>query len=143
MKSSDVMTKKVVCCYPGDKVAKAAKKMKKADVGSLPVVENKEDKKLTGIITDRDLALKVIGKARNPKSTKVKDVMTKKVVTCQATDEVQKVLKLMAEHQLRRIPVVDKNNRVVGVIAQADVATRLDKPEQTAAMVKDISQSAK
>jgi len=143
MKNSDVMTKKVVCCYPGDKVAKAAKKMKKADVGSLPVVENKENKKLTGIITDRDLALKVIGKSRNPKSTKIKDVMTKNVVTCQATDDVQKVLQLMAEHQLRRIPVVDKNDCVIGVIAQADVATRLDKPNQTAAMVKDISQSTK
>jgi CBS domain-containing protein len=141
MKSKDVMTEKVVFCYPGDKVEKAAKKMKKADIGSLPVVENKENKKLTGILTDRDLALKVIGKGRNPKSTKIKKVMTKKVVTCRTTDEVQKVMNLMAEHQLRRIPVVDKDNRVVGVIAQADVATRLDQPNQTAAMVKDISQS--
>ena len=135
MKCKDVMTQKVVCCYPGDKVAKAAKKMKKSDIGSLPIVENKENKKLVGIITDRDLALKVIGKGRNPKSTKIKEVMTKKVVTCRTTDEVQKVLNLMAEHQLRRIPVVDKNNHVVGVIAQADVATRFDEPEKTGEMV--------
>ena len=143
MKSKDVMTEKVVFCYPGDKVVKAAKKMKKADIGSLPIVENKENKKLTGILTDRDLALKVIGKGRNPKSTKIKKVMTKNVVTCRTTDDVQKVLNMMAEHQLRRIPVVDKNNRVVGVIAQADVATRLNQPSLTAAMVKDISQSKK
>jgi CBS domain-containing protein len=141
MKSKDVMTEKVVFCYPEDKVAKAAKKMKKADIGSLPIVDNKENKKLTGIVTDRDLALKVIGKGRNPKSTKIKKVMTKDVVTCRTTDEVQKVMNLMAEHQLRRIPVVDKDNRVVGVIAQADVATRLDQPNQTAAMVKNISLS--
>ncbi len=143
MKSKDVMTEKVVFCYPGDNVAKAAKKMKKADIGSLPIVENKENKKLTGILTDRDLALKVIGKGRNPKSTKIKKVMTKNVVTCRATDELQKVMNLMAVHQLRRIPVVDNNNRVMGVIAQADVATRLDQPDQTAAMVKDISRSNK
>jgi CBS domain-containing protein len=141
MKSKDVMTEKVVFCYPEDKVAKAAKKMKKADIGSLPIVDNKENKKLTGIVTDRDLALKVIGKGRNPKSTKIKKVMTKDVVTCRTTDEVQKVMNLMAEHQLRRIPVVDKDNRVVGVIAQADMATRLDQPNQTAAMVKNISLS--
>jgi CBS domain-containing protein len=107
----------------------------------LPIVDNKENKKLTGIVTDRDLALKVIGKGRNPKSTKIKKVMTKDVVTCRTTDEVQKVMNLMAEHQLRRIPVVDKDNRVVGVIAQADMATRLDQPNQTAAMVKNISLS--
>lgn len=143
MKSKDVMTEKVIFCYPGDKVEKAAKKMKKGDIGALPVVESKENKKLVGILTDRDLALKVIGKGYDPKSTKVKKVMTKNVVTCRMTDEVKKVMNLMAEHQLRRIPVVDKDNYVVGVVAQADVATRLDQPNQTAAMVKDISKSTK
>ena len=67
--------------------------------------------------------------------------MTSKVVTCLADDDLQKAMNAMSEHQLRRIPVVDNNNRVVGIIAQADVATRVDQPEKTAAMVKGISQS--
>jgi CBS domain-containing protein len=94
-----------------------------------------------GIVTDRDLALKVVAEGRDPKTTKVEAVMTRKVVTCRADDELQKALDTMAEHQLRRIPVVDNNNKIVGIIAQADVATRVDRPEKTAEMVKEISQN--
>ena len=67
--------------------------------------------------------------------------MTRKVVTCLAGDDLQKALDAMAEHQLRRIPVVDKDHKVVGIIAQADVATRVNQPEKTAEMVKEISQT--
>ena len=143
MKCKDMMTQKVVCCLPDDKVAKAAKKMKKTDIGSVPVVENKENKILIGIITDRDLALKVIGKGRKPQSTKIKKVMTKNVVTCLANDDLQKAMNLMSENQLRRIPIVDKNNRVVGIISQADIATRLNQAEKTAEVIKDISEPTK
>ena len=143
MKCKEMMTQKVVCCLPDDKVAKVAKKMKKADIGSVPIVEDMEKKKLIGIITDRDLALKVIGKGRKPQSTKIKKVMTKNVVTCLANDDLQKALDLMAENQLRRIPVVDKNNRVVGVISQADIAIRLNQAEKTAEVIKDISEPTK
>jgi CBS domain-containing protein len=68
-------------------------------------------------------------------------VMTRKVVSCLAGDDLQKALDAMAEHQLRRIPVVDNDNKVLGIIAQADVATRVDQPEKTAEMVKEISQA--
>jgi CBS domain-containing protein len=94
-----------------------------------------------GIVTDRDLALEIVASALDAKSTKVETVMTRKVVTCFASDDLQKALDAMAEHQLRRIPVVDDNNRIVGIIAQADVATRVDEPEKTAEMVKEISQA--
>ena len=67
--------------------------------------------------------------------------MTRQVVTCRAEDDLQKALDAMAEHQLRRIPIVDNDNRIVGIIAQADVATRVNQPEKTAEMVKEISQS--
>jgi len=67
--------------------------------------------------------------------------MTLQMVTCQAEDSLQKALDAMAEHQLRRIPIVDIDNRIVGIIAQADVATRVNQPEKTAEMVKEISQS--
>jgi predicted transcriptional regulator len=71
----------------------------------------------------------------------VEAVMTHKVVTCRADDDVQKALDAMTEHQLRRILIVDNNDRILGIIAQADVATRVNQPEKTAAMVKGISRS--
>jgi len=140
-KCSEVMTKNPVCCLPNDMVAEAAALMKSGNIGSIPVIENKQTKKLVGIVTDRDLTLKIVAEGLNAKSTKVEAVMTHKVVTCLADDDLQKALDAMAEHQLRRIPVVDNDNKVVGIIAQADVATRVDQPEKTAEMVKEISQA--
>jgi CBS domain-containing protein len=140
-KCNEVMTKNPVCCLPDDSAAKAAELMKSGNIGSIPVIENAQNQKLVGIVTDRDLALKIVSEGRDAKSTKVEAVMTRKVVTCLADDDVQKALDAMAEHQLRRIPVVDNANRVVGIIAQADVATRVDQPEKTAEMVKEISQN--
>lgn len=69
------------------------------------------------------------------------DLHRRLIVTCRAEDDLQKALDTMAEHQLRRIPIVDTDNKIVGIIAQADVATRVNQPEKTAAMVKEISQS--
>ena len=85
--------------------------------------------------------LKVVAKGHDAKSIKVETVMTRQVVTCWAEDDLQKALDAMAEHQLRRIPIVDNDNRIVRIISQADVATRVNQPEKTATMVKEISQS--
>jgi CBS domain-containing protein len=92
-------------------------------------------------VTDRYLTLKIVSEGLDAKSTKVEAAMTRKVVTCLAGDDLQKALDAVAEHQLRRIPVVDNDNKVVGIIAQADVATRVDQPEKTAEMMKEISRS--
>jgi len=140
-KCNEIMTKNPVCCLPDSRVAEAADLMKSKNIGSIPVIENEQTKKLVGIVTDRDLALRIVAEGRDPKSTKVEAVMTHKVVTCRADDDLQTALDAMAEHQLRRIPVVDNDNKVVGIIAQADVATRVDQPEKTAEMVKEISQA--
>src|SRR5512134_2763151 len=139
-KCIDVMTKDPVCCLPTDSVAKAAELMKSENIGSIPVIENKQSQKLVGIVTDRDLALKIVAEALDAKSTTVETVMTHKVVTCHADDDLEKALGAMAEHQLRRIPVVDSDHKIVGIIAQADVATRVDEPKKTGEMVKEISQ---
>lgn len=135
------MTKNPLCCLPEDLVTKAAGLMKSENIGSIPVVENEQTRKLVGIVTDRDLTLKIVAEGLDAKSTKVEAVMTRKVVTCRAEDDLQKALDAMAEHQLRRIPVVDGDNKIVGIIAQADVATRIDQPQKTAEMVKEISQA--
>ncbi len=143
MKCNEVMTKNPVCCLLNDNVVKAAQLMKRLNVGPIPIIDTEETKKLIGILTDRDLALEIVAEGRDPISTKVEEVMTPKVVTCQMDDDLQKAMDVMAEHQLRRIPVVDSGNRIIGIIAQADVATRLDQPAKTAELVKDISQSKK
>jgi len=140
-KCDEVMTKNPVCCLPNDMVTKVAQLMKLENVGSIPVIENDLTNKLVGIVTDRDLALQIVAEGLNAKSTNVEAVMTRKVVTCHAGDDLQKALDAMAEHQLRRIPVVDNDDKVVGIIAQADMATRVDQPEKIAEMVKEISQA--
>lgn len=133
------MTKNPVCLLPDDMTAKAAELMKSENVGSLPVIENRHSKKLVGIVTDRDLILKIVAEGLDVKSTKIEAAMTHKVVTLLASDDLQKAIDAMAQHQLRRIPVVNKNNRVVGIISLADVATRSDKRKKTAKMVREIS----
>jgi CBS domain-containing protein len=140
-KCTEVMTKNPACCLPDDMAAEAAKLMKSGNIGSVPVIENRQTRKLVGIVTDRDLALKIVAEERDGRSTKVGAVMTGKMVTCRAEDDLQVALDAMAEHQLRRIPVVDNDNRILGIIAQADVATRANQPEKTAEMVKEISQA--
>ena len=140
-KCNEVMTKNPVCCLPNDMVAKVAQLMKSKDIGPVPIIENEQTKKLVGIVTDRDLALKIVAEGRDAKSTKAEEVMTRKVVTCRGEDDVQKALDAMSQRQLRRIIVVDNDNKIVGIIAQADVATRVDQPAKTAEVVKDISQS--
>jgi len=115
--------------------------MKKQDIGPILIVDNERSKTLVGIVTDRDLAIKVVSEGRDPQKTKVEEVMTRKLITCHADDSIENALKAMAQYQLRRIPVVDDNNRLVGIISQADVATRVDEPEKTAEVVKEISQS--
>src|SRR5512133_3047335 len=113
MKCNEVMTKTPVCCLPEDMVVKAAHLMQRENIGSIPVVENEQTQKLVGIVTDRDLALKIVARRRDAKSTKVEAVMTRQMVTCRAEDDLQKALDAMAGHQLRRIPIVDDDNRIV------------------------------
>jgi CBS domain-containing protein len=140
-KCSDIMTEDLVYCLPNDPVSKVAQLMKKEDIGPVLIVDNERDKTLVGIVTDRDLALKVVGEGRDPQNTRVEEVMTRKLITCRADDDVERAMNAMAQYQLRRIPVVRDNMKLVGIISQADVATRVDEPEKTAEVVKEISQS--
>ena len=140
-KCSEVMTENPVYCLPGDRVAKVAQMMKRTDIGSVPIVENEQSKRLVGIVTDRDLAMKVVAEGRDVRTSKAEEVMSRGVVTCRAEDDLEKALDAMSGNQLRRIPVVDDNGKIVGIIAQADVATRVNRSEATATMVKEISQA--
>ncbi len=142
MKCKEIMTKDPVCCLPGDTVDQAAQLMSDEDVGPIPVVADQKTKRLLGIVTDRDLAVKVVAPARHIPSVTVEEVMSRNPVTCHADDDLQEAVDAMEEHQVRRIPVVDDNNGIIGIIAQADIATRAREPETTAEVVEEISKSA-
>jgi CBS domain-containing protein len=125
MKANDLMTKNPACVTPQTTAQEAASLMEREDVGSLPVVESRDSMRLTGIVTDRDLALRVLGKGL-PASTTISSAMSSGNLACaRAEDDLDKVENLMAEHQVRRVPIVDQNNCVVGMIAQADLAREL------------------
>lgn len=138
-KCQKIMTENPVCCLASDKVYVVAQRMQTEDVGALPVVESHETKKLIGIVTDRDLAVRVVGASRDATSTLVGDVMTPNPVVCHPADDLDTALELMASHQIRRIPVVDELGQVVGIIAQADVAIRLNH-DKAGQMLGEISQ---
>ena len=139
-KCKDVMTKDLVTATPEDTIVDVAQLMKNEDIGPVLVVDNNDSKTLVGIITDRDIVLKVIAEGKDPKTTRVGEVMSKKLVTCRPDDDVDVAIDAMAQFQLRRIPVVDDNVKLVGIISQADVATRVHEPEKTAEVVKEISE---
>ena len=135
----EVMTSNPVCCLPDETVNQVALKMKSEGVGSIPIIKNRDSCELVGIVTDRDLALKVVATCRNPAKMKISEVMRFNPFTCLQSDDLQKALDVMAMHQVRRIPVIDGNGRIVGIISQADVATRIDEPEKTGELVAKIS----
>ena len=137
---SDIMTRDVACCVPEDTVEYAAQRMRSEDVGPIPVVDSHESKRLVGIITDRDLTVKVIAEGRDPKSTRVQEIMTSDPVTCNENDNVKDAMKAMSSHQVRRIPIVTDDDRIVGIVSQADIATRVGDAEKTGDVVEEISQ---
>lgn len=139
-KCSNVMTPNPICAQPNDTVASVARLMKEHDIGPVPIVDNQDTNRLVGIVTDRDLAIHVVAEGRDPQTTRVSEVMTTDLITCRDHDEIETALDAMSTNQLRRIPVVDDGNMLLGIIAQADIATRMNEPERTGEVVKDISE---
>lgn len=139
----EVMTKNPTCCTVNETADRAAILMKKEDVGAIPVVDNQQSKKLVGIVTDRDLTLNVLAEGRDARNVKLESVMTRVPFTCREGDDLNEAMEAMAKHQVRRMPVVNDNGQIVGIIAQADLATRVDKPKKTAAVIEEISEPKK
>ena len=125
------------CTIDADKpVAYAAKMMRDEDVGLAPIVEGG---KLIGMLTDRDIAIRVVAEGRSPDQVTVREVASKQVVTIDPQQDLDEALRIMAKHQVRRLPVVEEDGRLVGVVAQADVAREGDDT-QTGELVQEISQ---
>lgn len=140
-KCCDLMTEYPPLYLPSDPVRKVARLLSNVENGPAVIVENEQTMKLAGILTERDLALKVVAVGRDPESTKVEDVMTRMVDMVKADDHVQKAHDMMTELQILRIPVVDHSDRLIGMIAHADVELRLNQPIQTPLNVKGMLQA--
>ena len=110
--------------------------MKSDDVGSLPILEGE---RLTGIVTDRDIVLQAVAEEKDPRGMPVREVASRELVTIGPEEDLSEALRLMASHQVRRIPVVDEDSRLVGIVAQADIAREV-KDKDSGQMLQGISQ---
>src|SRR4029079_16876025 len=131
----DVMTSNLCTIDAEQSVAYAAKMMREEDVGLAPIVEGD---KLIGMLTDRDIATRVAAEGRDPDHVKVRDVASTQLLTIDPQQDLDEALRMMAKHQVRRLPVVEEDGRLVGVVAQADVAQEGDDA-RTGEVVEQIS----
>jgi len=134
------MTKDPTCCVPSDTAQRAAKIMREEDTGVVPIIENEHSRKVIGIVTDRDLCMNVVAEGRDSRTTQVHESMTTTVVSCSPQDSVDKATELMRENQIRRIPVVDEQHQLVGIVAMADMVGRADlRTTETHETLKTVS----
>jgi CBS domain-containing protein len=134
-KIRDVMTSDPRTVEPSATVQDAAKAMRDQDVGPIPIVE---DGSLSGILTDRDIVVRVVAEGKDPSSTTVRDIASRDLVTIDPEQTLDEALRLMAKHQVRRLPVCEEDGRLVGIVAQADVALEGDD-RTTGEVVEKIS----
>jgi len=120
----DVMTGGAECIGENDTIADAAKRLAELDVGALPICG--EDNRLKGMLTDRDIVLKVVAKGKDPSATRAGELAEGKPVTIGADDSVDEALQTMAEHKVRRLPVIDGHD-LIGIVSQADLARHVDE----------------
>ena len=132
----DVMTTNPTSVVADNPVVEAARIMKEKDVGIVPVVEGG---RLVGTVTDRDIAVRVVAEGKDPQSVRVREIASTDVVTVDPQQDLDEALRLMASHQVRRLPVVEAGGRLVGIVAQADVA-REANDKKTGELVEEISQ---
>ncbi len=141
MKIREVMSPHPVCCLPIDSAQRVARIMCDHNIGSVPVVMDQDLRKLVGVLTDRDLCCSVVADGLDPKTTTIEKFMTLNPVTCREEEDVENCERLMQEHQIRRIPIVDAEGGVIGIVAQADVALK-DKSDRVSKTVAEISKPA-
>jgi CBS domain-containing protein len=136
-KVHEVMTDRPRCVTPETPVSEAAQLMKSDDIGSLPILDGE---RLAGVVTDRDIVIRAIAEGKDPRGMPVREVASRDLVKVHADEDLSSALQLMASQQVRRLPVVDDDGRLVGILAQADVAVEA-KEKAVGEMVEEISKS--
>lgn len=136
MKIDQVMTRDVEAISPDSSIWAAAKRMRDLNVGFMPVVEQGQ---LIGVVTDRDITLRAVAEGLDPVMSTVAEVMTREVITCYADQEVEEAARVMNEHQIRRLLVLDRNQNLVGVISLGDLAVSALDESQAGETLQNIS----
>ena len=140
MKAQDIMSKNPTCVTPDTTLADAARLMKTENIGVLPVVESDSSKRLVGVLTDRDIAVRAVADGRDGATTSVGHIMSSDVRTSTVTDSVKDVMDLMGREQVRRVPVIDERGTLVGIISQADIVLEAKDDKRAEKTVEQISQ---
>jgi CBS domain-containing protein len=138
MQIKDVMTREVECIEPNQSVKEAAVRMKETDVGPLPICE---DGRVVGILTDRDIVVRSTAQGTHPNEMKVRNVMSSNIICVRDDEDLSTAEQLMEQNQIRRLPVVDRHQKLAGIIGIADIANRAGDLDRTAKVVKEVAQA--
>ena len=140
MKIQEIMTKDPSFVTPDATVREAAQVMKREDVGIVPVVDGQSEKRLIGLVTDRDIAIRCIADGKDG-TCRVRDVMSSDdLATCSQNDDVENVMSAMRTEKVRRIPIVDERGSLVGIVSQADVLTKTRDTSRAGETIEEISE---
>jgi CBS domain-containing protein len=142
MKISEIMTADPEFCTAEDSVVDAARIMAQHDVGLVPICESIETRKAIGCITDRDIVVRVVAEGKDPNViNSLREIMTHELATCSPSDDIDDVLALMQQRQVRRVLVTDEHGSLVGVVATADIASSVEK-RKVGEVMEEISEPA-
>ncbi len=134
---TNVMTRGAECVRPTDSLQVAAQKMRNLDVGPLPVCGDND--RLVGMITDRDITVRAVAEARDPRTTTAEEIMTPDVVFCYDDQDVQEAARLMKENQVRRLVVLNRDKRLVGILSLGDVAVETGDEKLAGQTLEEVS----
>ncbi len=138
LRCRDIMTRNVTTCRRDTPITEVARIMRDEDIGAVPVIAN--DGKLDGIITDRDIIVSGLNSDKNDAEIRAEDCMSTDLFTANQNDRIVEVINEMGDHKVRRVPVVDSRDRLVGIVSMADIAIETNKDMELAAALKDVSQ---
>lgn len=141
MQVREIMTREPGCCTPDTKIQDVARMMVEHDCGEIPVVESSASKRPIGVVTDRDITVRVVAEGRDPGRTTARECMSTPVFTVTPDTEIESACQILEQHQVRRVPVVDERGTICGMVSQADIATFASERD-TAEVVRSISQPA-
>jgi CBS domain-containing protein len=139
VKVSDIMTRNPECVTPSDSVQQAARIMRDSDIGIVPVVDDCSSLRLRGVITDRDIAVRCVAEGKDG-NCRITELMSSDLVTAREDDDLRRVMDRMKAEQVRRIPVIDDNNVLIGIVAQADIALDGQSEKAVGDLVERISE---
>jgi CBS domain-containing protein len=139
MQVREIMTSNPYCCTADTSLEEVAKAMVAHDCGEIPIVRSASDKTLVGVVTDRDIVCRLVAEGRNPIDESAEAAMSSPVISVRESTPLEECARLMEDHQIRRVPVVNGGGMCCGIVSQADIANNASR-KMTADLVKDVSQ---